>query len=98
MLPEADFTEPAGFMAEEREDSRVASMGSRHHTRSLGRIPEHSAALTTEEWQEASPLAASRASAEVSMVVVSTEAEAFTEAEAVAGSSDQLPQTRLMIR
>jgi hypothetical protein len=58
-----------------------------------------------EEWQEASPLAGSRAlavafmAAEVSEAEVS-EAEASTEeaavtAEAVGGNSVQLPQTRL---
>jgi hypothetical protein len=68
-----DFT-----VAYRQEDSPVASTDSRHHMLRLVHIRVHSAALIMEESREASPLAGSRALAEVS-----TEAAAFTEAEAV---------------
>jgi hypothetical protein len=56
-----------------------------------------------EEWQEASPLAGSRALAEAFMAAEVSEAEASTEeaavtAEAVGDNSVQLPQTRLIRR
>jgi hypothetical protein len=52
-------------------------------------IPERSAASIMEEWQEASPLAGSRALAEAFMGVAeaSTEEAAVTEAGAVEGNS-----------
>jgi hypothetical protein len=77
-------------MAEQREDSRVASMDSRHHTASLVPTPAHSAALIMEESQEASLLAGSQALAEASTEgEVFTGAEAATEAEAVTGNRVQ---------
>ena len=83
----AGFTEPADFMAEEREDSPVASMDLRRHTGSLALTLAHLAGLTMEESQEASPLAGIRALAEASTAVeVSTEAVAATE-EAGTGNS-----------
>jgi hypothetical protein len=62
-------------------------------------IPERSAVSIMEGWQEASPLAGSRALAEAFMAVAeaSTVAGAVT-AEAVEGNSVQLPQTKMMIR
>ena len=84
-------------MAEEREDSPVASMDSRRPMPRLVRIPAHSAALIMEEPREAFRLEASQALVEAFMeVVVSTAAEAVTEA-AVTGSPVQLPQRQLMI-
>src|ERR1700719_2598751 len=92
----ADFMQPTDFMAEEREDSPVASMDSRHHMPRPVRIPAHSAALIMEESREVSRLGGNRALAEASM-----EAEVFTEAAAteaaVTGNSVQSPQMRLMI-
>jgi len=78
------------------EALRPRNTASRRHMPRLALIPERLAVLIMEEWQEASLLAGSRASAEASMGEVS-EAEVFTEAEAVAGDSVQLPETKLMI-
>lgn len=87
---------PVGFMAQPdftaaaRGSTALAqgSMDSRRRMRSPGPILARSAALITEEPPEDFPLAGSRASG-VSMVEVS-EAEVFTEAEAVAGNPVQL--------
>ena len=86
-----DFMELADFMAEEREDLLEDSTASRPHMPRPVPIPERSAASIMEECREAFPLAASRASAEVSM-----EAEGSTAAGAATGNSVQLTQTRLI--
>src|SRR4029077_17612357 len=88
----ADFTELADFMADKPEDSPAASMDLRHHTASLEFIPAHSAALIMAESPEASRLAGSRASVEVSTAVeVSMEAAAFTEAVVTANAAQLFP-------
>jgi hypothetical protein len=81
-----DFTtvESTELVFPAREVSAGRSMDS------LALVQERSAVSIMEEWQEASPFAGSRALAEDSMVVVSTEVEAFTEEAAVAGNSEQL--------
>src|ERR1700674_943992 len=76
-MVEEDFTAaplPAVSTAPHR------NMDSRHPMPRLAPIPAHSAASIMEESREASPLAGSRASAEVS-----TEVEAFMAAEAFTG-------------
>jgi hypothetical protein len=75
-----DFTELANFMADQPEDSPVASMDLSRHMADLELTPAHSAALIMEELPGASPLAGSRALVEASTAVEgSTEAVAFTE-------------------
>ncbi len=83
------FTEPADFMAKEREDSLVAGMDLLRHTASPVLTLAHSAALIMVELQGAFPLVGSPA-----LAVVSTEAEVST--EAVTGNS-VFPKTRLKI-
>jgi len=70
------------------EASRHRRTALRRHMPRPALIPERSAASIMEEWQEASPLAGSRALAEAFMGVAeaSTE-EAVTEAGAVEGNS-----------
>jgi len=75
------------------EALRHRGTASRLHTPRPALIPELSAASIMEEWQEASLVAGSRASAEASMA-----GEVSTAAGAVEDNSVQLSQTRLMIR